>query len=448
METSDLDISAFDEEVLGGALKVDFGRARKLAHSGSTCDTYECVIQRRRVFVKRLKPEFRDNALYRAAFDKEYDLGVGLSHCSLPRYVAYGDDYLVMDYIEGETLGELIRRSDERLKDKSFVDRLLGELIDVVEYLHRHQVVHCDIKPDNIIVSPYDGQPLTLVDFDKAYTSWLSDTAGNPAKYDCETCSDGQVDFKGICAVADLLGQKRLAALYNYKDLTIELLRKALLKKSILKNRMTYLLGLMGIMISGGVVLWILNRPINEPTQPIESAIVELPDKETMESVIPEPETKVLPVVVSESFNNQQAKIIEKEINNSPETSVKHIDTTEVASENEFREPTVEDIDRIVLRYYGPLYSQQDYLNEYINDTTLTGDQLRNAIGPYVEAQMKAQSEILNGMRELYGRTEEVNTLQKLVSGKEWSKFMTRDYKLCSLYFNEQNRRFKRDSKR
>ena len=46
---------------------VDFATARLLNRSGSTCDAYECVIQRRRVFVKRLKAEYRDNPLYRAA---------------------------------------------------------------------------------------------------------------------------------------------------------------------------------------------------------------------------------------------------------------------------------------------------------------------------------------------------------------------------------------------
>ena len=76
MKTPDLDISDFDDREFTDALKVDFGRATRLVHSGSTCDAYDSMIQRRRVFIKRLKPEFRDNPLYRSAFDKEYDLSL------------------------------------------------------------------------------------------------------------------------------------------------------------------------------------------------------------------------------------------------------------------------------------------------------------------------------------------------------------------------------------
>lgn len=139
---------------------VDFALAKPLSRSGSTCDAFECVVQRRRVFVKRLKAGYRSNPLYLAAFDKEFDLGVSLSHPSLPRYIGFGGDYIVMDFVEGDTLADLISRGDKRLKNKKFVRKLLCELVDVVEYLHYRNIVHCDIKADNIIVSPYADGPL------------------------------------------------------------------------------------------------------------------------------------------------------------------------------------------------------------------------------------------------------------------------------------------------
>ncbi|MDE7389049.1 MAG: hypothetical protein K2M97_07360, partial [Muribaculaceae bacterium] len=100
MKDDDLIISGFDSNVDGKIpVAVDFASARKLDRSGSTCDAYECVVQRRRVFVKRLKSEYRENPLYRAAFDKEFDIGVTLSHPSLPRYIFFGGDHIVMDFI-------------------------------------------------------------------------------------------------------------------------------------------------------------------------------------------------------------------------------------------------------------------------------------------------------------------------------------------------------------
>lgn len=190
---------------------VDFSSAEKLNRSGSTCDAYECTIQHRRLFVKRLKAQYRHNPLYRAAFSKEYQLGVSLSHPSLPGYFGFGDDYILIDYVEGDTLAGLIKRGDRRLENKRFVRKLLTELIDAVDYLHSRNIVHCDIKADNIIVSPYHDRPATLIDLDKAYTAWLGDTPGNPAKYNCSSCADGTVDFKGLGLIAGRLGMKRVA---------------------------------------------------------------------------------------------------------------------------------------------------------------------------------------------------------------------------------------------
>ncbi len=223
-------ISGFDTAAVGNdaTFTVDFHVAVKLDRNGSTCDAYECTIQRRRAFVKRLKPQYRDNPLYRAAFNKEFDLGVSVSHPSLPRYVAFGGDYIVMDFIEGESLADMLKRGDKRLKDRRFVCKLLSELLGVVEYLHNRNIVHCDIKADNIIISPYSDRPATLIDLDKAYTAWLGDTSGNPAKYGCDTCADGAIDFRGIGMIAGKLGQKRVASACRKDDATAESIKASL----------------------------------------------------------------------------------------------------------------------------------------------------------------------------------------------------------------------------
>lgn len=230
--TEGCDISEFgrsgDFYISGG---IDFSSAQRLKSEGSTCDTYVTVLQRRKVFVKRLKKEFRNSPLYRAAFDKEFDLGVGLSHISLPRYIALGDDYIVMDYIEGSTLAEqLARRRSQSGSvitfDKRFRKKVLGELVDVIDYLHRSGVVHCDIKTDNIIIQPYADRPVMLIDLDKAYTSWLDSTYGNPLSYGCASCADGKIDFMGLARIAGQLGERRFAKLCRRENVTVEKLRR------------------------------------------------------------------------------------------------------------------------------------------------------------------------------------------------------------------------------
>ncbi len=236
MNIDDTIISGFGSKCDGGqSFTVDFTLARPMKRKGSTCDAYECTIQRRHVFVKRLKAEFRDNPLYKAAFDKEYDLGVSLSHPSLPRYVGFGGDYIVMDFIEGDTLADLIARDDRRLHSRKFIRRTLLELLDVVEYLHRRNIVHCDIKADNVIVSPYNDRPVTLIDLDKAYTSWLGTTHGNTQKYGCEGCADGAIDFRGLGKTAEALGMKRIGKVCAKECVSIDELKNLLRPRNSVK---------------------------------------------------------------------------------------------------------------------------------------------------------------------------------------------------------------------
>jgi serine/threonine protein kinase/Tol biopolymer transport system component len=101
-------------------------------------------------------------------FKKEAVTLASLRHPALPRvadYFAYPKQgqYLVMDYIEGEDLRQRIERSDQ-LPDRDVV--LIGEAVcDALTYLHTRvpPVIHRDIKPGNIKITP--TQKVFLVDF-------------------------------------------------------------------------------------------------------------------------------------------------------------------------------------------------------------------------------------------------------------------------------------------
>lgn len=222
-------ISSFDSHTLAETpFAIDFATAKPLSTRGSTCDTFECTVQHRRLFIKRLKTPYRNNPMYRAAFSKEYELGITLNHPSLPHYIGYGDDYIVMDYIEGDTLSTLVTHRDSRLTDDKFVKKLLLDLTNVVEYLHHRNIVHCDIKPDNIIISPHHDRPVTLIDLDKAYSPWLDSTHGDTARYGCDHCADGAIDYKGIGMIAASLGLKHIADACNSGHATADRLKKLL----------------------------------------------------------------------------------------------------------------------------------------------------------------------------------------------------------------------------
>jgi serine/threonine protein kinase len=105
---------------------------------------------------------------YARQFRREAVILANLRHSNLPRvtdhFVINGQgQYLVMDFIEGEDLRERMDR-DGLLSDEETV--ILGIAIcDALDYLHsrKPKVVHRDIKPGNVKVSP--SGHITLVDF-------------------------------------------------------------------------------------------------------------------------------------------------------------------------------------------------------------------------------------------------------------------------------------------
>jgi TonB family protein len=119
---------------------------------------------KRAVAIKTIKSEYltRDTATeYLRRFLREAQSAGGLNHPAIVRVFDLGEDYLVMELIEGQTLHRLIREQGRLAPEEAL--RLLAPVADAVDHAHRSGIVHRDIKPANIMVQP-DGQP-KLMDF-------------------------------------------------------------------------------------------------------------------------------------------------------------------------------------------------------------------------------------------------------------------------------------------
>ena len=154
---------------LGGRYQV----IRQLGAGGFSCtflvkdlhlpNTPRCVL-------KQLKPQTRNFEaldMARRLFDTEarvlYKLG---NHPQIPSLLAHFEDnqefYLAQEFIEGARL------SEEFTKGVSWPEKrvtlLLKEILEVLAFVHRQQVIHRDIKPSNLIRRAQDGR-IVLIDF-------------------------------------------------------------------------------------------------------------------------------------------------------------------------------------------------------------------------------------------------------------------------------------------
>jgi serine/threonine-protein kinase len=88
-----------------------------------------------------------------AQFQREAQILASLHHPNLPRVTDYFTEdnrhYLVMDYIEGQTLQELVQGNPRGLAEGEVLD-LADQLLSALEYIHAHHLIHRDIKPANI----------------------------------------------------------------------------------------------------------------------------------------------------------------------------------------------------------------------------------------------------------------------------------------------------------
>jgi len=124
--------------------------------SGGMADVYLCedLTLGRRVALKVLSSRFARDQQFIERFRREAKAAAGLNHPNLVAIHDWGEIdgtyFIVMEYVEGETLKELVRRRG-RLNGSEALDIGLG-LLAAVGYAHRHGVVHRDIKAQNILM--------------------------------------------------------------------------------------------------------------------------------------------------------------------------------------------------------------------------------------------------------------------------------------------------------
>jgi hypothetical protein len=136
---------------------------------GAQGKTYDAVdkLEGRAVVVKRMEVRGAKTWKELELAEREANVLRSLSHPKLPAYFDHFEEdgalFLVMEKIEGESLGAMKRR--KAVLSEKEVRRLLSDSADILRYLHRRTppVIHRDLKPGNVLRRP-DGS-FAFVDF-------------------------------------------------------------------------------------------------------------------------------------------------------------------------------------------------------------------------------------------------------------------------------------------
>lgn len=97
-----------------------------------------------------------------ARLQREFAFANGLDHPHVVKVYERGTGWLAMELIDGGTVDKL----------QAMADRLtaLTQIADALDYAHRRGIVHCDVKPSNILVSlPFSVRGSVLIDFGVAH---------------------------------------------------------------------------------------------------------------------------------------------------------------------------------------------------------------------------------------------------------------------------------------
>lgn len=142
---------------------------------GGMADVYRAhdKLLDRSVAVKVLRSQFTNDEEFVTRFRREAQAAARLSHPNIVNIYDVGCDediyYIVMEYISGETLKERIQREGQ-LPIEATV-RIALEIAEALEHAHQNGLVHCDIKPHNILTTKSGRIKVTDFGIARAVTS-------------------------------------------------------------------------------------------------------------------------------------------------------------------------------------------------------------------------------------------------------------------------------------
>ena len=151
---------------------------------------------------------------------KEFEILMTLQHPNIVSAIGLEEvegigTCIVMEYVDGATMKEWLQGTTTRRARR----RVLQELLEALDYVHKKGVVHRDLKPENILITR-NGEHVKLIDFGLADTdshTVLKQPAGTARYMSPEQKQTAVADVRNdIYSLGVIMGQMNLGSRYHY----------------------------------------------------------------------------------------------------------------------------------------------------------------------------------------------------------------------------------------
>ncbi|MGB9779237.1 Stk1 family PASTA domain-containing Ser/Thr kinase [Caldanaerobacter sp.] len=124
----------------------------------------KCHLLNRIVAIKILRPEFAADESFVKKFKRESQAAASLSHPNIVSIYDVGQEgdiyYIVMEYVKGHTLKEIIKENGGPLEIERAVN-IARQVAKALDHAHKNKIIHRDIKPQNILITEDDVVKVT-----------------------------------------------------------------------------------------------------------------------------------------------------------------------------------------------------------------------------------------------------------------------------------------------